>query len=264
MRRPRPLTIVVGLIVAFLYAPLLVAVLFAFNSEANLSWPPKGLSTRWFQKIFDDASFSAALGTSVKVAFAASIAAVIVGTMSAFVFTRRSGRLERALEGFSLVPVMLPPLLIGVSMLTAIAAFAVPLSLFTVFAGHLVYVIPYVIVVVVARLRNFDIHLEEAARDLGAHPLLVLRRITLPIIAPAVLGAAALSFAFSFDETLITNFTAGQTPTLPLYVVSQMRLSVDPSINAVTTILLVMPWIGLLVGGLILRGSLRGTKEVAR
>jgi ABC-type spermidine/putrescine transport system permease subunit II len=121
-----------------------------------------------------------------------------------------------------------------------------------------------VIVVVVARLSNFDLHMEEAARDLGAHPLLVLRRITLPIIAPAVLGAAALSFAFSFDETLITNFTAGQTPTLPLYVVSKMRLSVDPSINAVTTILLVMPWLGLLVGGLILRGSLRGPKGVAR
>jgi spermidine/putrescine transport system permease protein len=264
MRRPRPLTLAVGLILAFLYAPLAIAVLFAFNAKPSLSWPPKLASTRWFEAVFNDPSFSAALTASVKVALGVSVAAVIVGTMSSFVFTRRSGRIERLFEGFSLVPVMLPPLLIGVSMLTAIAAFAVPLSLYTVSAGHLVYVVPYVVVVVVARLRNFDVHLEEAARDLGARPLVVLRRVTLPIIAPAVLGAAALSFAFSFDETLITNFTAGQTSTLPLFVVSKMRLSVDPSINAVTTILLVLPWLGLLVGGLILRGSLRGPKGVAR
>jgi spermidine/putrescine transport system permease protein len=257
MRRPRLLTGVVCALLLFLYAPLIVAVLFAFNSGGNLSWPLQGLSLRWFDKIFGDPSFSSAMGTSAQVAAIVAVLAIVIGTCAAFVFVRRRTRLTAAGEGLSMLPVMLPPLLIGVSMLTAIAAFAVPLSLATIAAGHLVYVVPYVIVVVAARLRTFDPQLEEVARDLGERPIHVLRRITLPVIAPAVLGAGMLAFAFSFDEIQITNFTAGASPTLPVYVFSAMRRSVDPSINAVATVLLVIPWVAFLAAALILARSAR-------
>jgi ABC-type spermidine/putrescine transport system permease subunit II len=256
----RPLTLVVYALLLFLYAPLIVAVLFAFNSGGNLSWPLKGLSLRWFDKIFSDPSFSSAMATSAQVATVVALLAVVIGTAAAFVFARRRTRTSAVVEAMSMLPVMLPPLLIGVSMLTAIAAFAIPLSLTTIAAGHLVYVVPYVIVVVAARLRTFDPQLEEAGRDLGERPVSVLRRVTLPVIAPAVLGAGMLAFAFSFDEIQITNFTAGQSPTLPVYVFSAMRRSVDPSINAVATVLLVVPWVAFLLGALILGRSLRALR----
>jgi spermidine/putrescine transport system permease protein len=259
--RLRPITLAVGVLVLFLYAPLIVAVLFAFNSGASLSWPLQGLSFRWFETIFSDPSFSNAMATSAEVAAIVALLAVVVGTMSAFVFVRYSSRLVTALEAVSLLPVMLPPLLIGVSLLTAIAAFSVPLTLFTVAAGHLVYVVPYVAVVVVARLRTFDPRLEEVARDLGERPVGVLRRVTLPILAPAILGAGLLAFAFSFDEVQITNFTVGQDPTLPIYVFSAMRRSVVPSINAVATVLLVIPWIAFGLGALIFGRSLKGLRS---
>jgi ABC-type spermidine/putrescine transport system permease subunit II len=200
------------------------------------------------------------MGASAQVAIVVSLLAIVIGSASAFVVIRRPSRMSSGLEAAALLPVMLPPLLIGVSMLTAIAAFKIRLSLLTVAAGHLVYVVPYVIVVVSARLRTFDARLEEAARDLGERPIAVLRRITLPVIAPAVLGAGLLAFAFSFDEVQITNFTAGQTPTLPIYVFSAMRRSVDPSINAVATVLLVVPWVALVIGAVILRGSIRALR----
>ena len=257
MRRPRPITLVVSLVVLFLYAPLVVAVLFAFNSGSNLSWPPKGLSLRWFSAIFNEPAFSNAMRTSAEVAVVVSLLAVAIGSAAAFVFVRWRSRTTAAIEGISLLPVMLPPLLIGVSLLTAVAAFNLPLSLLTVGAGHLIYVVPYVIVVITARLRGMDPSLEEVARDLGARPVAVLKRVTLPIMLPALLGAALLTFAFSFDEVQITNFTVGQTPTLPIYVYSAIRRSVQPSINAVATVLLVVPWVAFILGALILGRSFK-------
>jgi ABC-type spermidine/putrescine transport system permease subunit II len=253
---PRPLAVVAALLVGFLYAPLAVAVVFAFNSGSNLSVPLQGLSLRWFRAIFEDPGFSQAFMNSLQVALVTAGVAALIGTAASFVFVRRPSGPVAALEGLSRLPVMLPPLLIGVSLLTTMAAFAIIPSLATVTVGHLVLVIPYVIVVVVARLRTVDLELEQAARDLGARPLEVFRRVTLPLLAPAVAGAAMLAFAFSFDEILITTFTAGLDPTLPLFVVSKMRRTIDPSINAVATVLLLVPWIALALAYLVMRRSL--------
>lgn len=245
MRFPRPLVLVVGALIAFLYAPVAVAVVFAFNSGSTLSVPLQGLSLRWFRAVLADPGFRDALTNSLLVAVVTAGGTALIGTASAFVIVRRRSRPVAALEGFSRLPVMLPPLLIGASLLTTIAASGVALSLMTVTVGHLVYVIPYVVVVVVARLRSVDLELEQAARDLGAGPLETFRRVTLPLLTPAVLGAAMLAFAFSFDEILITTFTSGLDSTLPMFIVSKMRRTIDPSINAVATVLLLVPWIAL-------------------
>ncbi len=112
-------------------------------------------------------------------------------------------------------------------------------------AGHVIVTTPFVIPIVGARLRNYDLAVEQAARDLGARPAMVLRRITLPLIGPSILGAMMIAFAISFDEVLITNFTSGTRVTLPLFVLSRLRRTIDPSINAVATILLVVPWVAV-------------------
>jgi spermidine/putrescine transport system permease protein len=255
-RRPSPLAILAYALIAFLYAPLAVVVIFAFNGGANLSWPPQGVSLRWFGRILADADFSKAFATSLRVATVVAILAALIGLTAALVLTRRRNRFVAVIEAFSRLPAMLPPLLIAVALFTTMAQFAIEPSLRTVIVGHIVLVIPFVLVVLTARLQRFDLELEQAARDLGAGPLQTLWRVTLRIIAPAVIGAAMLAFAFSFDEVLVSNFTAGANTTLPLYVFSKLRRSVDPSINAVATLLMVTPWIALAIALPLLRRSL--------
>jgi spermidine/putrescine transport system permease protein len=257
MRVPRLLTIIVFLLIAFIYAPLAVSVLFAFNEGSSLTLPFEGVSLRWFRLLTVDPAFARSIKNSAIVAASTAGLAAITGTAAAYVFVRCRSRAMRVLEAASQLPVMLPPLLIGVAMLATIGTFGFSLSLTTVTLGHLVTVIPYVIVVVIARMRGIDVALEEAARDLGAGSHETMRRIVLPLLAPAILGSAVLAFAFSFDETLVTNFTVGSEPTLPLFVMSRMRRTIDPSVNAVATILLILPWAVLLLGGLVIVGRSR-------
>lgn len=245
MRRSRTLTVVAGFLIVFIYLPLLVVVLYALNGQANLSWPPHGVSLQWFRLVLSDPLFRAGLTTSVWAATATAIVAAAIGTAAAFAITRRSTRFTRWLESTSRLPVLLPPLFIGISLVAAMKTFAIDPSMFTIIAGHVIVSTPFVILIVASRLRTYDVAVEQAARDLGASPWMVLRRITLPLIAPSVLGGMVIAFAISFDEVLITNFTSGTRQTLPLFVLSRLRRTIDPSVNAVATILLVVPWIAV-------------------
>ncbi len=260
-------------LMVFLYAPLAVATLYAFNGGANLTWPIHGVSLRWFDKVFGDSLFRTALLTSFEAAIATSVAATVIGTSAAFVFTRRRTHTAAAIEALGRLPVMLPPLFIGIG-LVAIMKLApggiIAPGMVMIVVGHTLVCVPFVILVLVARLRTYEVELELAARDLGAAPSQVLRRITLPLIAPAIIGAALLAFAFSFDEILITNFTSGVQSTVPIYVLGRLRRVVDPGANAVAVILLVIPWIAFGLGSIVLKkttGSGLGealTQRVAR
>jgi spermidine/putrescine transport system permease protein len=254
-RRPGILPIVVFLLVAFLYLPLVVVALFAFNSRSNLSWPIRGIALRWFRLLFRDPSFSSAFRTSAEVATVVALVSAGIGVAAGLVFARRRTRLTRLLQGLSLIPAMMPPLFIAIALFTAMDYFKVQPGFGPIVVGHLLIVIPFVLVVITARLQRLDLDLEEAARDLGAGPAQTLRRVTLPIVFPAVAGAALLAFAFSFDEVLVTNFTSGTTTTLPVYVFSKLHRSIDPSINAVATLLMAVPWLALGVAVLLLRRS---------
>lgn len=257
--RISPLRIVVVLLLLFLYAPLVVVVVFAFNSGANLSWPIQGISLRWFRTVFSDPNFSGAFRTSAEASALVSLASAFIATAAAIVLTRRRGRLFTAIQGTALLPAMLPPLFIAIALFTSMEQFHIQPGLGPIVLGQLIVVIPFVLVVVSARLQRFEIELEEAARDLGAGILETMRRVTLRIVLVSVVGAALLAFAFSFDEVLITNFTSGTTTTLPIYIYSKMHRSIDPSINAVATLLMVTPWLALAVAWPLLlgRSSLR-------
>ncbi|MFN8233248.1 MAG: ABC transporter permease [Actinomycetota bacterium] len=244
-RRPHLLTIVVAVLIVFIYLPLVVVVMYGLNSGSNLSWPPHGVSFRWFRFIFGTAQFRSGLRTSAIAATATALIAGAIGTAAAFAFTRRPSRAAGWLESGSRLPVMLPPLFIGISLVAAMKAFAIDPSMYTIVAGHVIVTTPFVILIVGARLRHYDVAVEQAARDLGARPSMVLRRITAPLIGPSVVGAMMIAFAISFDEVLITNFTSGTQVTLPLFVLSRLRRTIDPSINAVATILLIVPWIAV-------------------
>jgi spermidine/putrescine transport system permease protein len=241
----RPLQVIVYALIAFLYLPVAVVVIFAFNGGSNLSWPIQGLSLRWFYLIFNDLSFRNAFLASVEASLIVAILSVAISTAAAMLFTRRPSRASRALQVLSLLPAMMPPLFIAVSLFTAMAYLDIKPGMPMIVLGQLVVTLPFVLAVINARLQRFDTDLEAAARDLGAGPVQTLRRITFPIMLPVLVGAALLAFAFSFDEVLITNFTSGMMATLPLYTYSRLHRSIDPSINAVATLLLVTPWLAL-------------------
>jgi spermidine/putrescine transport system permease protein len=246
-RRPGLLAVVVGLLVLFLYLPLVVVALYAFNGGSNLSWPLHGLGLRWFRLLFSDPGFSSAFRTSAEVAVVVAFTAAVIATAAALVFVRVRWVAIRILQAGSLVPAMLPPLFLAIALFTAMDYFGIQPGFGPIVLGHLLIVIPFVLVVVAARLQRLEPEFEEAARDLGAGPLQTFRRITLPLIGPAVAGAALLAFAFSFDEVLVTNFTSGTTTTLPVYVYSKLHRSIDPSINAVASLLMAVPWVALAV-----------------
>lgn len=250
-----PMRLAVYALIAFLYLPIIVVAVFAFNSGSNLSWPIQGLSMRWFTQIFSDPDFSRAFRNSAIASSIVAAAAVMISTAAAFLFTRFPSGPARVLKLASLLPAMLPPLFIAMALFTAMSYLGIQPGMRTIVLGQLLVTIPFVLTIVLSRLRGFDPFLEPAARDLGAGPLQALLRITLRIAAPALFGAALLGFAFSFDEVLITNFTSGTMPTLPLYINSRLRRLIDPSINAVATFLLFVPWVALLVSQLFMNAS---------
>jgi len=241
------------LVIVFLYAPLLVVVVYAFNNGRNLTWPPQGFSFRWFEHIFSDPNFRSALLLSFLTAGLAAIIASSIGTVAAVVFMRNGGRTVRISELLGRLPVAIPPLLIGIGLVSFMKVTGIQPGPVTIVAGQAILAVPFVIIVVSAALRNYDLELESAARDLGAPPGQIVRRITLPLIGPAILGATLLAFAISFDEVLLTNFTSGVSTTVPLYIFGLIRRYIDPSVNAVAAILMLIPWLAILISSLVLR-----------
>ncbi len=238
MRRPGVLGFLSWGIVGYLYLPVVVVVAFSFQASGRLALPLEGPSLRWFYFVLSEPAFQAALSASLKVGLAASVAAMIVGTLTGLAFTRYTLRLQKPLDLLSLAPIALPGLFIGLSLLVYFGRLSLPPSLFTVFLAHLLYVLPYVLIVMRNRLELFDVAIEEAARDLGATGWQTFWKVTFPLTWPAILASGILAFALSFDEFLITLFVIGSDSTLPIMMWSRMRRRIDPSINAVASVIL--------------------------
>ena len=226
------------LVFVFLFAPIILVVLFSFNKTASLTFPFHGFTLRWYRTVLESPTFMSAIWASVRVGLFTVALTVVIGTLAALGVTRYSFPGRRALRTFLLLPAALPGLFMGTALLALFSVAQVRLSLWTVTAGHLVYVLPYFFLVASTRLDRFDFLLEESARDLGAGPWTTLRRVTLPIIGPSLIAGALVAFSLSWDEVMITYFTIGNQNTLPLVIYSTVKQSIDPSVNAVSTLLL--------------------------
>jgi spermidine/putrescine transport system permease protein len=222
----------------FLWAPLLLVALFSFHSTGSLTFPFEGFSTRWYDEVFSNEVISTAAKNSLIVATSTALITVLLGTLAAYGLTRTSSRLRGPLSLLFFLPITLPGLFIGIALLVAFSRVEWTLSLVTVTIAHLVYVFPFFFLVARAALERLDPALEETAADLGAGRWTVFRRVTLPQVWPVLVGAACLAFALSFDEFVITFFVIGPDSTLPLYIWSGLRRTIDPSINAISTLLL--------------------------
>jgi spermidine/putrescine transport system permease protein len=222
----------------FLWAPLFIVFLFSLHSTGSLTFPFEGFSTRWYDEVFSSDEIRTAAQNSLIVATATAIVTLLLGTLAAYGLTRTRSRLRAPLALLFFLPITLPGLFIGVSLLVAFTRVQFSLSLLTVTIAHLVYVFPFFFLVARAALERLDPALEETAADLGASRFTVFRRVTLPQVWPVLVGAACLTFALSFDEFIITFFVIGPDSTLPMYIWSSLRRTIDPSINAISSLLL--------------------------
>ena len=247
-----------GLVVAFMMAPLVVVCLVAFTPENTLSLPTTHLSLRWFRAAFAHPDFLQSFYNSLGLAMAAASIATLLAVPAAMAITRYSFAGREALHGLFLSPLLIPHLVLGVALLRMFAVFGASGSFGWLILGHVVIVTPYVLRLVIAAMVGFDRGVEQAALSLGASPLTVFRRITLPMILPGVTGGWLLAFINSFDEVTLSIFiTSPATITLPVRMYMYATESIDPLMAAVSALM-----VALTAGTMVLLDSVYGLDKV--
>ena len=224
----------------FLFAPIVLLVLFSFNANTYGSFPITGWTTKWYAQVFGDYQIQDALRTTLKVGLEVTVVSVLLGTAAAFPLVRAGLPFPAGFRVAMTLPIMIPGILIGISLLVLFTQVVkVPLSPSTAVIGQSLYTTPFVLLLVAARLQGFDRNLERAAGDLGANTFNRLRLIVLPLIFPAILAGALFAFTLSFDEFVITYFIIGGYNTLPIYIYTQIRYGITPEVNALASLVLI-------------------------
>ncbi len=228
-------------VIVFMVTPILLVILFSFNQSALTSLPLTGLTLDWYRRLLANTSFWPALQNSLIAGFTVAVVSVVTGTLAALALARMRERHAAMTMSLLSIPMMTPSLIIGIALLSYfVRLLDLPLSLGTVILGHLLIAQPFVVLIVYARLATFDWSAVEAARDLGASPFTAFRTVTLPIIQPTLVGAALIALSISLDDFVITFFTIGGGNTLPTLVWGMVRTSLDPTINAIATLLILL------------------------
>lgn len=226
-------------VLAFLYAPVLVLVMYSFN-DARFSAIWQGFTLGWYQRLMHSPETAAALRSTLVVSLTATAIATVLGTLLALGLHLRRFRGRAAIELLLYLPVVAPDIVMGVALLAFYVALHLPLGRLSIILAHVSFQIPFVALIVKARLQDFPTAVIEAARDLGADEGAMIRHVLLPIIRPGILAGALIALALSVDDFLITYFTAGAgASTLPIRIYSMVKRGVTPDINALSTLLLV-------------------------
>ncbi|MEN3342296.1 MAG: putative spermidine/putrescine transport system permease protein [Actinomycetota bacterium] len=231
----------VALVLAFLYVPIAVICLYAFNSSNVQSWPIAGLTTRWFSPALHDGDMQQALWLSLKAAGLATAAALVLGSAASFGVHRFRFFGREAISFLLVLPIALPGIVTGMALNSYFAFWKLNFGLWTIAAGHATFCVVVVYNNVIARLRRMPGSLSEASMDLGADGLQTFRYVTFPTISTALVSGGLLAFALSFDEVIVTTFTAGAHNTLPIWIFGQMRLGQQlPEVNVVVLVILAL------------------------
>jgi spermidine/putrescine transport system permease protein len=242
------------LVYIFLFVPIIVVILMAFHPKDIPSFPMPGYSLRWFRDFFHNYELLNSLRISITLGVVASLISGIIGTLTAFAIVRAKMRGKEFLNTLIFAPMLLSGVVIGVALLSFFRLIHFPVGFLALTITHVLLTIPFVVVVVSARLAGFDRSIEEAAMNLGANRIQTLGRITLPIIAPGIIGGMLLAFTISFDEFPATQFLATFSPnTIPIRVFGMIRPAITPQINVLATVMVCIT-IGLpLLGHYIIR-----------
>jgi putrescine transport system permease protein len=239
---------------AFLYAPIVLLVIYSFN-ESKLVTVWGGWSTRWYGELLQDEAMLDAAWVTLRLALVSATVATVLGTMAAVALVRFGRFKGRSLfSGMIYAPLVMPDVITGLSLLLLFVALGVARGFWTIVLAHITFSMCYIAIVVQSRLTTFDRSLEEAAQDLGCPPFRTFMVITLPIILPAVVAGWMLGFTLSLDDLVIASFTTGPgATTLPMKIYSQVRLGVTPEVNAVCTILIALVTIGVIIASIFSR-----------
>lgn len=235
--------IITIVVLFFIWVPIIVLVVNSFNaSRLGSVWG--GFSFKWYEKLFQERSVWRSFENTVIVAVVSTTISLILGTLAGFTLYKYKSKLQKAHMGLISLPLVIPDILMGMSLLLFFISIKVKLSLFTVILGHTTFCVSYVAVTILARFQDFDYHIVEAARDLGAKGWTLLKRIYIPMLFPALLSGAMLSITLSLDDFIITFFTAGPgASTLPLQIYSMIKFGTPPVINALSTLLLMFTFL---------------------
>jgi spermidine/putrescine transport system permease protein len=243
----RLLTTWTGVVFAFFYLPIAILILFSFNeSKLNIVWT--GFTLEWYAALWRDSVLVRALQNSLIVATATTVVSVVLGTVGAWLLYRYRYRASGLLETLFFLPMIVPEVILGVSLLILFVTIGLQLGYATIVISHVTFCFPFVMAAIQARLAGLDPALEEAALDLGATPLQAFTKVLVPYLMPAIVSGALMSFTLSLDELIVTYFTASAgTRTLPLEIFGRVKKGLDPSLNAISTVFIVVTVLALVL-----------------
>lgn len=225
----------------FLYAPILLLPLFAFNSSVVIAFPLSGFTTEWFVKMWNDVQMWRALQNSLIVAFSTATIATVLGLFAARASTRHVFPAKGGVMGLIMLPLVLPEMIVAMSLLVALLAVGISLSLFTVILGHVLLCTPFAVAILTSAFQSLDKSLEEAAYDLGETPVSTFRLIILPLVMPGIISSFLICFTVSLDEFILAYFLAGTDPLLSVYIYGQFRFPANvPAVMALGTVLVLV------------------------
>jgi spermidine/putrescine transport system permease protein len=229
--------IYIVLLLLLMYLPIVVVVVYSFNDSKLFQW--EGFTLGWYEKLLQNRAIGEAFWNSLKLAVLSSLSAAVLGTLGAVGISGRHFRTRGLIENVSMLPIMIPEIILGMAYLAFFSFMQVPFGMLTLVIAHTTFCVPYIFINVKARLAGMDPSIGEAALDLGASRRRMFLDITLPLIFPAVLSGTLLAFAMSMDDVVISFFATGpQVSTLPLQVYSMLKMGVTPEINALCTVML--------------------------
>lgn len=235
----------------FIYIPILILIIFSFNTmKLNIRW--EGFTLTWYSILFRDQDIIRATRNTLIIALISTLVATVIGTLAALAMQRYRFPGYAASETLMYIPIVIPEVVMGISLLVFFVMIHLTLGLVTITLAHIAFNIPFVALVVRARLHGYDNAIDEAAMDLGANEMMTFWRVTLPTILPGVLSGAMLALTLSLDDYVITYFTAGPgSTTLPLRVFSMVRFMVTPEVNALSTLWVLTVFIVLFIGQIV-------------
>jgi spermidine/putrescine transport system permease protein len=250
----RSLWIFFGLLVIFLYAPIVILIVFSFNDRLIVSFPWEGFTLQWYEAFIHNTQLLTALTTSLEIAVITAIVTTVLAIPASIAIVRRRFLAKGLVTGVLLAPLVVPLIVLGISLLILFNAIGVPMSRYTVSVGHVVIALPFSLLTLVPRLERIPPSLEDASRDLGGTAWQTFRAITMPLLMPAVISSLLIAFTVSFDEVVIASFINGGDDTFPIYVFGQMRLpQALPQVIAVAVVVLVISVVAVMLSEILRR-----------
>ena len=259
MKTSRFRTFYLSLFFIILYIPILSVVLYSFNkSPSTANWT--GFTLDWYKQLFNDRVIIESFKLSIQVAFLTSLLSAFLGTATAIISIYVTSRMQKVLRGVMILPLLVPEVALGVSLLLFFSALEMPFGHLTLVLAHSLFCVPYVYIMVHLRLKEINISIIEAAMDLGASRWQIIKTIILPLVTPSILTASMLALAISLDDVIISTYMSGPiSTTLPVHIFSMMRVGVTPKINALCTLILVGTFFIVGLGQFMGRKNIKGS-----